>query len=177
MKKLIQILAVSAGGGLLFGAGVRMAEKRQDSAGSPPELAADERMSLFLGRLESLEQRLQSLPGREEEQVTATESQSAVRNTDTDFRAEIAAQMRQLEDRLRRDLSEKNDERVRSLGDTLQFRLEQRLTPLETEITAQRISIEELKEYSQRTDRSLQKLLEGVDKLVAAQNSRFGTLS
>ena len=177
LKKLIKILAVSAGGGLLFGAGMRLAEKRSDDE-EIPELI-DDRVSVFLDRLEALERRIQPEAAAPEgipetPESVLSENKLPENALQRDLQAEIAAQIAAMEARLRRDLGERSEERIRSLGDTLQTRIEHRLEPIEAEITAQRASVEELREYSLRTDRSRQTLLEGVDKLLSAQSSRLG---
>jgi hypothetical protein len=176
LKKLIQILAVSAGGGLLFGAGMRLAEKREGASGTDSEIV-DERISLFLDRLEAVERRINFEISDAAEATGTAESGSSETGIpearlQKDIQAEITAQISAMEARLKRDLGERSEQRIKTLGDTLQARIEHRLEPIEAEISAQRSSVEELREYSVKTDRSLQKLLEGVDKLLSAQSSR-----
>jgi hypothetical protein len=169
VKKILQLLAVSAGGGLIFSAGVRLAERRSrefessnadDGAGRMDSARIDE----FLKRLESVESRLGERP--------AAPAGSPPSPSSAELRREIAGSIEALESRLRRDLADRGDSRMRSLGDAIEAKLEKRLDPVEREIAAQRTSVEELREYSLRTERSLQRLLEGVDRLVAAQSPR-----
>jgi hypothetical protein len=168
LKKLLQLLAFSAGGGLLLGAGFRLAEKQLAAADEASE-GSDDRISVFLGRLEDLERRIDS-----KKSVWAETDSTAAPppKQPEELQAELTAQIRGMEERLRLDLSHRHEERIASLGDAIEKRIEQRLGPLETEVRSQRTSVDELREYSLRTEKSLQKLLEGVDRLVAAQSSK-----
>jgi hypothetical protein len=168
LKKLLQLLAFSAGGGMLLGAGFRLAGKQLATTGDASE-GSDDRISLFLGRLEDLERRIDA-----ENLATApADSPSGPPpRKHEELQAELANQIRGMEERLWRDLGHRHEERINSLSDAMEKRLEQRLGPLETELQSQRASVDELREYSLRTEKSLQKLLEGVDRLVAAQSSK-----
>jgi hypothetical protein len=158
---------------------MRMAEKHIAGEASSPEIPTD-RITLFLQRLETLEKRLESQVAGSQPAEGATETplpDMARFSARQDLQAEIAARIDAMEERLRRDLGERNDDRIRSLSDVMHSRIEHRLEPIEAELSAQRASVEELREYSPRTDKSLQKLLEGVDKLLSAQTARFGVTS
>jgi uncharacterized coiled-coil protein SlyX len=166
LKKLLQLLAVSAGGGLLLGAGFRLAERRLTGIAEASE-DPDGTISSFRERLEDLERRLDL------KNTAASGSASGrLANPHEGLQAELAEQMRGMEERLRLDLGHLSEGRINSLSDALEKRIEQRLAPLETEPASQRASVDELREYSLRTEKSLQKLLEGVDRLVAAQTSK-----
>ena len=157
MKKLIHLLAVSAGGGLLLGAGIRLAEARRGRAAFPSEALAPDagsRLSLFLSRLEALEQQLASQNGDH-----------------PGGRQEIARELDAMESRLRSELERIQERRLESLNGTLSRSVTARLETIESELAAQRSTVSELRECSIRTERSLQKLVQGIDRLVDSQTT------
>ena len=170
LKKLLHLLAVSAGGGLLVGVGIRMAENRrpQASRGDSPDESAD-RISPFLRRLESLEERISSFATAD---VNPEDGRLAGTTSQTETAAEeieIAAQVDAMEKRLRQDLDRRHEERLNQVSDALEKRLTDRIAPIEAAIENQRAAVGELREFSLRTETSLQKLLEGIERLVASQ--------
>jgi hypothetical protein len=175
LKKLIQLLAVSAGGGLLLGAGLKLGERRREGNGAVSADEAD-RIDLFLTRLEALERRIDGLqmqggqaqagaPVPQPASQAANGESSGHRNRESEIEAQFAA----MEARLRRELGLRSEDGIGLVARGIERRIEERIGPLEAELASQRSSITELKEYSLRTERSVQKLLEGVDRLVAAQ--------
>ena len=155
LKKLLALLAISTGGGLQLGARLRRSEAAQSDAQkktSPPPESTDDRISVFLSRLEDLERRIE----RPEQ-----------------TQAEIDARIEQVEIRLRRDLEIRSTESMEALRESMFARLDRRIEPLESEIAAQRASLRDLSDYSLRTEQSLQKLLEGIDRLVEARSPRI----
>jgi hypothetical protein len=166
----MHLLAASAGGGLLVGVGIRLAESRHSGA-SPARSnhthrASDDvgdRLSPFLARLESLEKRICSYT-----QADGAEPVEVDRTTSLDL---VVAQMGEMEKRLRQDLEQRHGERLDQLTDALEKRLGHRIAPIEAEMENQRTAVGELREFSLRTETSLQKLLEGIEKLVTAQTA------
>ncbi len=148
------MLAVSAGSGILVGAGIRLAEKQRKECGGTTAPVGADLFDALSERIEAIEQRLD---GRE---ATTTERHSAAHQ----------APERSLEAAEKR-LMRRTEEQIDALAKSIQERIESRLDPLEAELAVQRSSVAELREYSLRTERSLQKLLEGVDKLVSVQTS------
>lgn len=159
MKKIMHLLAVSAGGGLLVGAGIRLAEKSRRSE------ASVDRLSPFLARIESLENRIDLYvsPVDADPEIVERERGSSL--------DEIAAHIVVLEKRLRQDLEHRHGERMDRLSDALEKRLTQRIVPIEAEMENQQAAVGQLRDLSLRTEASLQKLLEGIEKLVASQPS------
>ena len=192
-KKLIALLAVSTGGGLLLGASLRSADRRRretqdfSEAGGSIRLGGEtarregagreaagreteDRISLFLRRLETLERKIEAQTGAVHTNEVVSDLSGEVRHAD--LHRQISSQLEGVEARLMRDLGKRNAENMEALRESMLQRVERRIEPLEAEIAAQRTSIGELGEYSIRTEHSLQRLLEGLDKLVAAQTSQ-----
>ena len=176
MKKLIQLLAVSAGGGLLLGAGLKLGERRREGNGAVSADEAD-RIDLFLTRLEALERRIDAFQSQDGQTQGAQShsgapgphpANSAV-NGHLSRESEIEEQFAAMEARLRRELGLRGKDGIGLVAEGIEKRIEERIGPLEAELASQRASVIELREYSLRTERSVQKLLEGVDRLVAAQ--------
>jgi len=127
-------------------------------------------MSLFLKRLDALEQRIDS-------QIAGVwlggeTSGSPRTTTQRDLPSEISSQIEGIEARLRCDLGRHNEELISALRASLEKQIEKRIEPLQAEMAAQRASLHKLSEYSLRTEKNMQRLLEGLDRLVAPQNSR-----
>jgi uncharacterized coiled-coil protein SlyX len=165
LKKLIQLLAVSAGSGLLLGAGMRLADNRstERSRGADGAGETDGRVSRFAARLEALEKKIaQRAPG---------ETAEAAPDLRSEIAAQLEAQIEAMEARLRQDLGRRHDSRLGELSDALEKRVSARIAPIEAELAGQREAVGELREYSVRTEKSLQKLLEGIDRLVESQNA------
>ena len=74
-----------------------------------------------------------------------------------------------MEKRLKRDLEQRHEDRLGQMSDALERRMTERIAPIEAEIENQRAAVVELREFSLRTETSLQKLLEGIERLVASQ--------
>jgi len=164
LKKLIQLLAVSAGSGLLLGAGMRLAESRspERSRGSDGAEESGGRISQFAARLEALEKKIARHDPR-------AEAAGATPDVRSEIAAQLEAQIEAMEARLRQDLGRRHDWRLGELSDALEKRVSERIAPIEAELAGQREAVGELREYSVRTEKSLQKLLEGIDRLVEGQ--------
>jgi uncharacterized coiled-coil protein SlyX len=171
-KKLLTVLAISTGGGFLLGAGIRLGENRQRRSGASkdherrdrPEAglsgkSTEDRVSEFLRRLEALERGVDARGSGFPEPPESPHP-------------EIGARMDGAEARLRLDLERRNAESMAALRESLLERIEKRIGPLESEIATQREAVRELSEYSLRTEQSLQKMLEGISRLVDAQMAR-----
>jgi hypothetical protein len=175
LKKLMHLLAVSAGGGLLLGVGIRLADGRRfesasDGSVSPRHRIHDsddsvDRISPFLARLEALEKRIapQTPPPEAQAETPDVDRSSSIH--------ELTAQILAVERRLRHDLEQRHEQRLIQLTDALEKRLAQRIGPIEAEMENQRAAVGELRDFSLRTETSLQRLLEGIEKLVVAQQS------
>jgi hypothetical protein len=151
LKKLIHLLLVSAGGGLLLGAGMRFAEKRS----SRPRAGDADRISLFIDRLDALEKKIAPLVLND-----------AAPAPPLPAAPQIADRLEQVEARLSQDLARRHEERLAAFGDELNRKLAARIDALENEISGQRDAVAELRECSLRTEQKLQRLLEGIDRLV-----------
>jgi hypothetical protein len=119
MKRLIQLLAVSAGGGLLVGAGLRLAERRRADHGNsegagpgppPPETRED-----------AVERRLQ---------------------------LHIDLRLEAMEERLRLDSERRQRESADALREALDMRIDERISRIEAELAGQRASVEDLRDCS-----------------------------
>jgi hypothetical protein len=173
LKKLVHLLAVSAGGGLLVGVGIRLANNRRPNVSRSHswDESAD-RIAPFLLRLESLEKKIASF-GASAAEVSPWNDGLVSNSPKTEIarqEIEIAAQVDAMEKRLRQDLDRRQDEGLHQVSVALEKRLAERIAPIEAQIENQRAAVGELRDFSLRTEKSLQKLLEGIEKLVASQN-------
>ena len=172
------------------------------SAGESGEGAGKlaERLGQLEGRLSHLETTgtaqagavdLQGIESRIEEQAAAV---SAVRvrldsgasepetpaKTEERLRAELRAWMdqrvderlRSVETKLRRESDEAQREMLNAVVESVQTRVILRISKLEDEVAGQAAGMQELRDCTLRTEQSMQKLLGGIDRLIAAQPAR-----
>lgn len=180
MAKLIKILVASVGGGLVLGAGIRLGEA---IAAQLPAPGRDGRNKLE-ERLDELENRLVTLAAEvpAASGISAVHSQlvpesgpyEAAAETSLRLRGElrdwleesVTARMAEVETRLR-DESELGQKRMLdAFAESVQTRVIQRISRLEEEVASQSAAMGELRECSLRTERSVHKLLGGLDKLI-----------
>ncbi len=147
-----------------MGVGVRLAENRRAER-FPDRLVSRERLSPFLARLDALEKKIASYAPPDDGNTETVEVDR------TSSIHEITEQIAAMEKRLRQDLEQRQGERLDQMSDALEKRLAQRIAPIEAEMENQRAAVGELRDFSLRTETSLQKLLEGIEKLVVAQQS------
>jgi hypothetical protein len=140
-------MAASVGGGLLLGAGIRLGEGRAAVSGHPDSNTAPG-TSPCAGE------------GLPDERVA---EQSDLRPGASDL------QIQAMEARLRQDLSCRQAEQAEALAAEVQKKVTERIALIEAEVSNQRAAVGELRECSMRTEQTLQKVLEGIGRLVESQ--------
>jgi hypothetical protein len=76
-------------------------------------------------------------------------------------------------DRVQRDMQETASKTLETFADRIQERVVEKITSLEGDLTRQSEAINHLRDYSLRTDQSLEKLLAGVESLADKINKKF----
>ncbi len=156
MKKLLNILAVSVGSGVLLGAGLRALEGQTGlRARVEPETDDTDAKSDYqrlAGRLNAMEQ---AFSRRLDAQQTATER--------------LRLQQDEAETLVAGRIAEIRQEAIDTLLEGVQRKVVDRIARLEEEVAGQSAAMSELRECSLKTERSVQKLIEGIDRLVSAQ--------
>ena len=159
MKKLLNILAVSVGSGLLLGAGLRALEgqagvgpqneRETDEGGAQSEQAAYRKLA---GRVRAMEQ---VLSRRIDEQQAATEL--------------LRLEQNNVEARFAGRIVEMRQEVISTLLEGVERKVADRISRLEEEVAGQSAAMMELRECSLKTERSVHRLIEGIERLVSAQ--------
>jgi hypothetical protein len=165
LAKLIKILAASVGGGLVVGAGIRLAEA---IAARHPSVRADESRKLS-ERLDVLEDRLLGLEGKDRSAIQSHLNGEVIRLRGElrDWLEEsVAAHMTEVELRLKTDSELGRKQMLDAIAETVQTRVIHRISRLEDEVAGQSAAMSELRECSLRTEQSVQKLLGGLDRLI-----------
>lgn len=181
MPKLIKILATSVGGGLLFGAGIRLGEaigtwKSPSDEETAGKLA--DRLKVLEGRMRQMEGSASAadLPPFPERARSATADFSDAAELQYELHnwmeKSVASKMSDIESRLRAESERGQQEMLDSFVENVQTRVIQRITRLEDEVASQSAAMNELRECSLRTERSVQKLLGGLDRLIVSQTSQ-----
>jgi len=202
MKSVLKTLAISFGGGLALGAGMRLAQGPAKGRSEPP---AD--LDPLLARLKSVESRIVKMESTErvapvpsvpapfvEKTLAAFESRLAAQLTDVEqLRVEIRhvderlsdldvqlpvliqstvdVRFREVEQHLQRDFEEAQSRSMAAFVETLQTKVVERISTLETNLAEQSQVIGKLRDTSVRSDENLQKMLAGIERLVDQSNA------
>jgi hypothetical protein len=160
LAKLIKILAASVGGGLVLGAGIRLGEAiaAQIPVSGEPGHKLAERLGELENRLLSLEAESPSAAGS-----PMTPGQGELRNW---LDESVTARMAEVETRLRTDSERGQKQMLDAFAEIVQTRVMHRISRLEDEVAGQSAAMNELRECSLRTERSVHELLGGLDKLI-----------
>jgi TolA-binding protein len=78
----------------------------------------------------------------------------------------------QMEERLRTEIEENQARAIETLVDNLQTKVVQRISALENDFSGQSEAINQLRDYSLKTDLNMQRLISGVDRLAAEISKR-----
>ena len=199
MKSVLKTLAISFGGGLALGAGMRLAQGPAKGRSEPrPDLDP------LLARLKNVESRIVEMESTErvaplasvpapavfaEKTLAAFESRLAAQLTDVEhLRAEIRhvderlgdldvqlpvliqstvdVRFREVEQKLQQDFEEAQSRSMAAFVETLQSKVVERISTLETNLAEQSQVIGKLRDASVRSDENLQKMLAGIERLV-----------
>jgi len=192
MKGVLKALAISFGGGLALGAGIKIGQASVKARRSQSDSEVDplvQRLDAVEGRIVRMESsvRIQPLPGTvspgaatanfSAQNVEALQALSAnIRKVDHKIeeletrlpgliRSGVTERVDEVYVTLRREIEEVHNRAVQALVDTLQNQVMQRMSVIETGLTEQSKAIGDLRNSSMRTDQSLQKMLAGIEQL------------
>jgi uncharacterized coiled-coil protein SlyX len=166
LSKFLKILAASIGGGIVLGAGIRLGEaiaaQNQPSsphAGGRMAENLEEKFEQKLNeKIEAIEDRLRNLD---------VESPAELRGALRDWLDEgIDKRMAEVETRLRAESERGQKQTLDAFAESVQTRVIQRISRLEGEVAGQSAAMNELRDCTLRTERSMQKLLGGLERLV-----------
>jgi uncharacterized coiled-coil protein SlyX len=199
MKTVLKTLAISFGGGLALGAGLRLT---QGPAKTRPEPRLD--LDPLLSRLHSVETRIVEMeagaraapvigtpepPGVPGKTLAAFESRLAARLADVDqlrgevrrvdqrlgdldsqipiiIQSTVNVRFAEVERKLQQDFEQAQSRSMAAFVDTLQAKVVERISTLETNLAEQSEAIGKLRDASVRSDENLQKMLVGIERLV-----------
>ncbi len=202
MKAVLKTLALSFGGGLALGAGIRLT---QGAAKSRREPGVD--LDPLISRLKNVESRIAEMelePGPRVEPPISTGPlpSEVLGQTLVTFEARLASQLndveqmrgdirrvderladldaqlpvlvqstvevrfQEVERKLQHEFEEAQSRSMAAFVDTLQSKVVDRISTLETNLAEQSHAIGKLRDASQRSDENLQKMLAGIERLV-----------
>ena len=202
MKAVLKTLAISFGGGLAIGAGIRLTQ-----GAAKPRRETDIDLDPLLSRLKDVESRVSEIALETSVRVeTPISSQplpsEVLGQTLVAFEARLASQLNDVEQvredirrvderladldsqlpvlvqssvdvrfqaverKLQQDFEESQTRSMAAFVDTLQSKVVDRISTLETNLAEQSQAIGKLRDASQRSDENLQKMLVGIERLV-----------
>ncbi len=192
MKGVLKALAISFGGGLALGAGIKIGQASVKARRPQSESEVDplvQRLDAVEGRIVRMESSVRIQPSARTvspgaaaanfstQNVEALQALSAnIRNVDHKIeeletrlpgliRSGVTERVDEVYVTLRREIEEVHNRAVQALVDTLQNQVMQRMSVIETGLTEQSKAIGDLRHSSMRTDQSLQKMLAGIEQL------------
>lgn len=158
MAKLLNILAASVGGGIALGLGIRVGESlvpnHPDGATAVPDGVAD--------RLQALERKAENTPPAPQTDKLPAGISAVVTEL-------VENRLTAMEQKLRREAEERQQATLDAFVENVQARVASRIGALESSVIAQGAAIGELREYSLQTERNIQRLLVGIEKVAARQ--------
>jgi hypothetical protein len=158
LPKLINILAASIGGGIVLGAGIRLGEaiiSQYPAVGPDAGRKLTEKLEERLG---TLEDRLLNLE---------VESPAELRVELRDWLDEsVTTRIAEVEKRLKSESEVGQKHMLDAFAESVQSRVIQRISRLEEEVASQSAAMNELRDCSLRTERSMQQLLGGIERLI-----------
>lgn len=158
MPKLISILAASIGGGIVLGAGIRLGEAIAAQSQAPGANAGDKLVEKLEEKLGALEDRLVTLE---------LESPAELRVELRDWVDEsVTTRMAEVEKRIKAESDIGQKQVLDAFAESVQTRVIQRISKLEEEVATQSSAMNELRDCSLRTERSMQQLLGGIERLI-----------
>jgi hypothetical protein len=158
LPKLINILAASIGGGIVLGAGIRLGEAIMAQYPAPGPDSGGKMVEKLEEKIGALEDRLVTLEA---------ESPVELRVELRDWLDEsVTTRMAELETRLKAESSVGQKEMIDAFAESVQTRVIQRISRLEEEVAGQSVAMNELRDCSLRTERSMQQLLGGIERLI-----------
>ena len=105
-------------------------------------------------------------------------SETALRGELRDWLEEsVATRMAEAESRLKAETERGQKQMLDAFVESVQTRVIHRISQLEEEVAGQSAAMNDLRECSLRTERSIQKLLGGLDKLIVKQPAEEGPVS
>ncbi len=192
MKRVLKALAISFGGGLALGAGIKIGQASVNTR-PRPESEAGPLLNPLLRRLDAVEGRIvrveSSVRAQSSPATVAPGSAAAnfsagdlhalsanIRNVDHKIeelearlpgliRGGVTERVDEVYVTLRREIEEVHNRAIQALVDTLQNQVMQRMSVIEGSLTEQSRAIGDLRTSSMRTDQSLQKMLAGIEQL------------
>lgn len=178
----------------MLGAGIRLGEALVSREQAEPQNSRDDKeVAARLGLIEDRLKHLEIAPsgplaGKDAAAFETMRSEMAARDRRVEALGEIsislrselqtwleesvAARMTEVESKLRSEAEQSRKNMLDAFAETVQTRVMQRIARLEEEVAGQSAAMNELRECSLRTEQSVQRLLGGIDRLVARQSAR-----
>lgn len=184
MSKLINILAASVGGGLVLGASIRLvgevlrakAAATRDSHSPASAEALPDWRPVFAKITDCMDRQQSEMDAIRDQMSHATRAVESVGAFANELRGELHRSLSRdldtriaaVEEQLRSTIEAANEQTVDTMVAALEKRVTPRIARLEEDIVGQASTLVELSECSIQTERSLQRLLRALERVVPA---------
>ncbi len=188
MAKLIHLLAASVGGGLVLGASMRLggalaspAGKRRKAEGETSPEAPEWQSALadLAARVDRQQSEVETIRHQVSRAVDAIDSVSVsaeeVRNDlQRQLSEDLDRRLSAVEEKLQLNLKAANRETMNAMTASIESRVAPRISRLESDVTAQSAALAELHECAQQSERSMQRLVNVLERVVNAKPGTSG---
>jgi len=179
MAKLIHILAVSVGSGLMLGAGIRLGEALGSPSRKPREAVAPDWQSALadvVARVDRQQTEVESIRHQVSRAVNALDSVGVAAE---DLRGDLQRQLSEdldrrlaaVEEKLHLSLKASNRETVNAMVASIESRVAPRISRLESDVNVQSTALAELRDCAQQSERSMQRLVTVLERVVSGKTA------
>lgn len=183
MAKLIHILAASVGSGLVLGAGIRLGGAIGSSSRRAQEPAVPEwqpALADLAARVDRQQTEVETIRHQVSRAVDALDSVGAAAE---DLRADLQRQLSEdldrrlavVEEKLHLNMKAANRDTMNAMTASIESRVAPRISRLESDLTVQSAALAELHECAQQSERSMQRLVIVLERVVNPKAAEQGT--
>ncbi len=173
MDRLTKTLLASLGGGILLGTGLKLGEALSSGALARTASSSDDQTARrILRRIRHIEARLESFearPGGSSREGKAATHLRSLQAQMAMLEREIGQLGGEPAERVAHEGSPPAEGLVSSLADSIQARVINRIVKLEEETASQSTALRELQACTVKTEKSVQRLIAGLDRWLSSQ--------
>ena len=182
MAKFIHILAASVGSGLVLGASIRLAETLGSPSRKPQESAAPDWQAALAGVVARVDRQQTEVETIRHQVSRAVNALDSVGVAAADLRADLQRQLSEdldqrlaaVEEKLHLSLKASSRETVNAMVASIESRVAPRISRLESDVTVQSAALAELRDCAQQSERSMQRLVTVMERVISGRAAEQG---
>jgi len=174
MAKLVRILAASVSGGMALGFGMRVLSEAAQKRQTGPAADGEKALGLRVGAMEERLLQLESGPERTKaDRLMAAAIEERIDAAEAKLQRACDSIREDAEQRLRDAVQDEAflKEAVAKVERVVSAKVQDRIELIEASVASQSAELRELREYSLSSERNIQRLLAGIDRLISSQDA------